>query len=76
MKSLHYAATGTRTLCGRKHTDRQQLAPLWSDFLQQYRVDPSRCCAACLRACKGWQRFSRDLAIVHEEHRQRRAREG
>lgn len=74
--ALHFGATGTRTLCGRPYTDRQQLAMLWVDFLQAYRTDPSGCCAACLRACKGWQRFSRDLAAANAERRRQQAREG
>lgn len=62
--SLHYAATGTRTLCGRPLSDRIACAQLWPEFLAQVGANEDLCCAACLRACKGWQRFSRDLAIV------------
>ena len=74
--SLHYAATGTRTLCGRTLSPRMELAPLWPDFLRQYEADPDACCAACLHVCKGWARFSRDLAMVNERRRQERARRG
>jgi hypothetical protein len=74
--STHYAATGTRTLCGRTLGPRLKSAPLWADFLLEYRERPGECCAACLRACKGWQRFSRDLAMVREEQRKAAGRTG
>lgn len=74
--SLHYGATGTRTLCGRTLSARLSFAPLWVDFLQAYRTNPDWCCAACLKACKGWQRFSRDLAMVREERRKDAGRTG
>jgi len=74
--ATHYAATGTRTLCGRTLGPRLTVAPLWPDFLQVYRVSPADCCSACLKACKGWQRFAKDLAVVREERRRSADRSG
>lgn len=61
----HYAATGTRTLCGRTLSDRMRLDPLWPDFLARYERAPDECCAACLRYARKWQRFARDLAAAN-----------
>ena len=74
--STHYAATGTRTLCGRTLGPRLKSAPLWADFLLVYRETPDECCTSCLRACKGWQRFSRDLAMVNADRRRAAERSG
>lgn len=62
--ATHYAATGTRTLCGLTLGQRLKMAPLWPDFLELYRTDPEQCCSSCIKRAKGWQRFARDLASV------------
>lgn len=67
--SLHYAATGTRTLCGRSLSPRLNLAPLWADFLREFEAKPSNCCGSCLRYARQWQRFARDLAAVRLRRR-------
>lgn len=67
--ATHYVATGTRTLCGRVLSPRMSTAPLWPAFLYVYKENRAECCEKCVKACKGWQRFSRDLAIVDRERR-------
>jgi hypothetical protein len=69
--ALHYQAAGTRTLCGSLLSDRLELAPLWADFLKVYEYEPGRCCSRCLRACRGWQRFSKDIAEANLRRKRR-----
>lgn len=69
--SLHYGATGTRTLCGRALSQRMELAPLWPEFLAAFEDNPDRCCGTCLRHARKWQRFSKDLAAANERRRHR-----
>ena len=63
--SVHYAATGARTLCGSLYSERMELAHLWPEFIQLYKSSPERCCERCLQAAKKWQRFSQDIAAVN-----------
>lgn len=67
MRSVHYMATETRTLCGALYSPHGTYAPTWSEFLALYEREPERSCIACLRTATKYQHLSRSLAMLNQQ---------
>lgn len=67
MRTQHYLATESRTLCGTLLRPGLKALPTWPDFLRVYEHAPNTVCLGCLRHASKYANWSRSLADLNNQ---------